>query len=182
LARAARTSLERRVAHGGGQGGFPAAWFACLWARFEDGDNAYSHIRYLLSKSSSATLLNGRRTFQIDANFGASAAIAEMLLQSHAGEIAFLPALPKPWPEGHFKGLRARGGVEVDAAWTGGRATSAQLRPSITGEQRLRPPRGQRITGISCDGREVPVKDDPDGVCRIQLKSGRKYSITFQSR
>ncbi len=181
LARAARISLERRVAHGGGKDNFPAAWFACLWARLEDGDNAYSHVRSLLAKSSSATLLNGRNVFQIDANFGGSAAIAEMLLQSHAGEIAVLPALPKAWPDGQFKGLRARGGIEVDAAWSGGFATSAKLRASSSGEQRLRPPRGQRIIGVSCNGRGVEAKNDPDGSCRVQLKSGREYLITFQS-
>jgi alpha-L-fucosidase 2 len=182
LARAARTSLERRVAHGGGKGGFPAAWYACLWARFEDGDSAYAHIRNLLANSSSATLLNGRNVFQIDANFGGTAAIAEMLLQSHAGEIAFLPALPKAWPDGQFQGLRARGGVEVDVAWSGGRATSARLRPSVSGEQRLRPPRGQRISGISYRGQNIAVQDDPDGSSRVQLKTGREYTITFQSK
>jgi alpha-L-fucosidase 2 len=180
LARAARTSLERRVAHGGGKGGFPAAWYACLWARLEDGDRAYAHIRNLLARSSSATLLNGQRVFQIDANFGGTAAIAEMLLQSHAGEIAFLPARPKLWPDGQFKGLRARGGIEADLAWNGGQATSALLRSSSSGEQRLRPPRGQRISGVSCNGRNIAVKNDPDGACRIQLKSGREYSITFR--
>jgi alpha-L-fucosidase 2 len=181
LAQAARVSLERRVAHGGGKGGFPAAWYACLWARLEAGDAAYSHIHNLLAKSSSATLLNGKSTFQIDANFGGAAAIAEMLLQSHAGEIAFLPALPKAWPEGQFKGLRARGGVEADVAWSSGRATSAQLRSSSSGEQRLRPPHGQRISGISCNGRSIAVKNDPDGACRFQLKSNREYLIAFQT-
>ena len=181
LARAARISLERRVSHGGGKGGFPAAWFACLWARLEDGDSAYDHLHNLLSGSSSATLLNGKNVFQIDANFGATAAIAEMLLQSDAGEIALLPALPKAWPDGEYRGLRARGGVEVDVAWSGGHAISARLRPSIDGEQRLRPPHGQRISSVTRDGQPIAVKDDADGTVAVRLKSGGEYAVAFQS-
>ena len=180
MAQAAKISLERRVAHGGGKGGFPAAWFAALWARLESGDNAYAHIANLLSRTSAVSLLNGGGKFQIDANLGATAAIAEMLLQSHADEIAILPALPAAWAEGGFNGLRARGNLEVDAQWSGGRLTLARLRPAAGAEQRLRPPRNQRITRITCRGREVGFKTENDGVCLIRLQPQEEYTIACQ--
>lgn len=180
LARAARTSMERRVANGGGRGGWPAAWYANIWARLGNGDGAYEGISNLLTRSASASFMNGGRVYQIDGNLGGTSGIAEMLLQSHEGEIAILPALPAAWPEGRFKGLRARGAVEVDAEWSGGRATSALLRPAVGGEQRLRPPRGQRIAGIRCKGQNVAVKTEADGTFRIRLDPRQEYSVAFQ--
>jgi len=178
LAKAARVSLERRVQNGGGKGGWSAGWYSNLWARLEDGDHGYVHIRNLLS-SATETLLNASRLFQIDANFGGASGVAEMLLQSHSGIIAILPALPPAWPEGHFHGLRARGNVEVDASWKGGRAISAALRPAVAGEFQLRPPRGQRIVGIQSGGHPVPSTSS-NGVWRVRVEPHRAYTITFE--
>jgi alpha-L-fucosidase 2 len=177
MAKAARISLERRVQNGGGRGGWSAGWYSNLWARLEDGDHGYVHVRNLLS-SATETLLNGSRLFQIDANFGGASGVAEMLLQSHSGIIAILPALPSAWPEGHFHGLRARGNVEVDASWKGGRAISAAVRPAVAGEFQLRPPRGQRIVGIRSAARTVPVTES-GGVWRVHLEPRHEYTITF---
>jgi alpha-L-fucosidase 2 len=178
LAMAARVSLERRVQNGGGRGGWSSGWYSNLWARLEDGDHAYQHVRNLLS-SAAETLLNAGRQFQIDANFGGAAGVAEMLLQSHSGVIAILPALPSAWPEGRFHGLRARGNVEVDASWKSGRVVSGALRPGVAGEFQLRPPRGQRIARIQSGGRTIPIAES-GGVCRVRLEPRQEYTITFQ--
>ena len=179
LAKAARISLERREENAGGRSGWPSAWYANLWARLEDGDRANRHIRDLLAVSSESLLNANRRWFQIDANFGGASGIAEMLLQSHSGVIAFLPALPSAWSEGHFRGLKARGDVEVDANWHAGKAVTAALRPAVAGEFKLRPPHGQRIAKIQTSGHTVKVVE-ADGNWQVRLKPNREYTITFE--
>jgi alpha-L-fucosidase 2 len=179
LAKAARISLEGRVQNGAGRGGWPAGWYTNLWARLEDGNHAYEHIRALLSTSAESLLNAGRLFFQIDANFGGASGIAEMLMQSHSGEIAFLPALPSAWPDGRFHGLRARGNVEVDASWKSGRAVSGTLRPGVAGEFKLRPPHGQRIARIQSAGHTIPATES-GGVWLVRLKAHREYEIVFE--
>jgi alpha-L-fucosidase 2 len=178
LAKAARVSLERRIENGAGKSGWPAAWYSNLWARLEDGDKAYLQIQDLLSTSSESLLNANLRWFQIDANFGGSSGIAEMLLQSHSGVIAILPALPAAWSEGHYHGLRARGGVEVDAVWKAGKATSATLRTAVAGEFELRPPQGQHIAKVQSGGHAVTTTE-ANGVWRVRMEPHQEYMITF---
>ena len=182
LAKAAQASLERRLAHGGAYTGWSRAWAIAFWARLGNGDKACESLNMLMGNSTNINMMDiyeGRaHIFQIDGNFGATAAMAEFLLQSHTGVIEFLPALPAAWPEGEVEGLRARGAVEVDLRWENGKATSATLRPDFAGEYRLRAPNSQKIQNITAAS-EVPSHPQADGSVSVTLKGRQNYRVSF---
>lgn len=163
LAAAAEKSLDYRIANGGGHTGWSAAWLISQYARLHQGEKAKADLDVVLTKSCSPNLFGLHPPFQMDANFGTTAGIAEMLLQSHVPDgdgsyiLELLPALPKSWKEGSVKGLKARGGVTVDLSWKDGKLLEATLYPV-----------SDRVLVVRCGDRQVSVR--PMGKKRIRFK------------
>jgi alpha-L-fucosidase 2 len=148
LAHAARITIERRISQPNWEDSeWGRANLVNYYARLLDGEAAHKHFIGLLAKASEDVLLTYSRggvagaesnIFSLDGNTAGAAGVAEMLLQSHAGEIHLLPALPSAWPQGSITGVRARGGVEISLWWAGGKLISASLKSNIGGSHSVR--------------------------------------------
>ncbi|MBS1820875.1 MAG: glycoside hydrolase family 95 protein [Acidobacteria bacterium] len=198
LAKAARVTLDRRLTAGGGSTGWSRAWIVCCMARLEDGDAAYANLLKLLGESTRGNLFDicgtkDNSPFQMDGNLGGPTGMVEMLLQSHAGGtgdprqrgvetisnvIRLLPALPKAWPAGSFRGLRARGGLEIDLEWQNGKATVATLHARLELTHRILAPNGQRFASVSPTPAQTIPSENPSELI-LPVQAGDTFTIRF---
>ena len=194
LAKAARRTLDVRLANGSGSTGWSRSWIINCMARLGDGEACHANLLALFRQCTRPNLfdvcgLKENSPFQIDGNLGAPSGVIEMLVQSHgvtplkprtSGDqqsdfitLRILPALPSAWSRGSAKGLRARGGLELDLEWEQGRAATAILRASLKRRVRIIPPPGQTVTGIAESGRNLNVADP------LSVRAGGTYTIHF---
>ncbi len=177
LLRAAGRSLDLRIGSGAGKGGWPLAWYISIYARLLDGEKTDRAIRKMLSDTTMRNFFNAAmHVFQIDGNLGAVAGMTECLLQSHIA-LHFLPALPVSWKEGSVRGLRARGGHEVDIKWIDGRLSEAVVRPQFSGPVEV----VGEMLDVKCGNVRIPTVKTDVGF-RFDAEAGGSYTLVPADR
>ncbi|MBQ7120917.1 MAG: glycoside hydrolase family 95 protein [Clostridia bacterium] len=176
---AAKKTIARRLAKGGGSTGWSRAWTVNFYARLKDGENAWTHLQKLITDFTANNLFDIHPPFQIDGNFGGVAGINEMLLQSHLGEpdkriIEILPALPDAWKSGSVSGMKARGNFTVDIVWNEGKAAKTAVTSAHDNVLRLKL---NGRTGKPVAEKEFTVEN---GVLTMKLAAGETAEIEFQ--
>ncbi len=153
------------------------------WARIQDAEQCYAQLQGLLKENTSNNLWGNYNTnpnndpFQIESNFGYTAGVAEMLVQSHAGYIEFLPALPEGWKSGSFTGLTTRGNFAVDAVWENGQATGFTIRSRAGSECAVRYPGIENAVVLDAAGDEVVFEVVESGLIRFETAKGECYTV-----
>ena len=171
LAQAARVSMNAR---GDGATGWSKAWKINIWARLHDGNRSYKLLSEMLRGNIFSNLFDAHPPFQIDGNFGYASGICEMLVQSHMGKIHLLPALPDTWPDGSVKGIRARGGFEVDMRWEAGKLAGGAIRSS---EGRACTLRTSDPVTVTSRGEKVKISRVDENAITFPTRRGQEYVI-----
>ena len=168
---ACRKTIEHRLSFGGGHVGWSCAWIANFYARLMDGDKCLDMLYHLLKKSTYINLFDVHPPFQVDGNMGGTNAVMEMILQSHAEVLQILPALPEKFKNGYVKGLKARGGFEVDIYWENSRLKKCVIRSYAGMDTVIKLPEKMRV---KING--LPVGEQQS--ISLSSERGKEYEIT----
>ncbi len=187
IAAAARATLERRLAHGGGQTGWSRAWVINYWDHLHDSKQAYESMQVMFRQSTFPNLMDTHPPglFQIDGNLGAANGMLEALIQSRwypdRVEVDLLPALPQEWAEGSVTGVHVRGDAEVAMQWSGNHLVDATWKPKQDQLFRVHLPEGQHLKSVTAEGHGLWVHEDDSGTVDLQLAKRKTYKLEFSS-
>jgi alpha-L-fucosidase 2 len=185
LAAAARVTLDRRLAHGGGQTGWSRAWVINYWDHLHDSKQAYESMQVMFSQSTFPNLMDTHPPglFQIDGNLGAANGMLEALVQSRwyadRVEVDLLPALPQQWAEGSLTGVHVRGDAEVGMHWAGNHLVDATWTAKQNQLFRVKVPEGQHLRSATVNGRKLAVHESENGTVDLQLAKGQICKLGF---